>query len=132
MSDNSQTTIGETIIQRRIRSRIKELGTNPKAVATRAGLGSTAIRDILDGRSKSPRENTLRKIAKALNCDTAYLTGESDAIGGAGSTNIRTAPVFGEVRAGIWTEIDEFAEITDLQELEQIPCVPDPDYPSHR
>lgn len=71
MSDDSHDGQGETLLQKRIRARIAQLGTNPRAVSDKAELGPTAVRDILDGRSRSPRENTLRKIAKALECDLA-------------------------------------------------------------
>lgn len=41
--------------------------TNPKRLSKDAGLGETAIRDILQDRSSSPRLETIQKIAKALN-----------------------------------------------------------------
>lgn len=40
--------------------------TNAKKLSQQAGLGETAIRDILQGRSVSPKLETVYKIAKAL------------------------------------------------------------------
>ncbi len=41
--------------------------TNPKKLSIEAGLGETAIRDILQNRSSSPKLETIHKIAEALN-----------------------------------------------------------------
>lgn len=40
--------------------------TNPKKLSLEAGLGETAIRDILQNRSASPKLETIHKIAGAL------------------------------------------------------------------
>ncbi|MBI1300051.1 MAG: helix-turn-helix domain-containing protein [Alphaproteobacteria bacterium] len=40
--------------------------TNAKKLSLDSGLGETAIRDILQGRSGSPRLETIHKIAKGL------------------------------------------------------------------
>lgn len=40
---------------------------NPKKLSLLAGLGETAVRDILQNRSASPKLETVHKIAKALN-----------------------------------------------------------------
>ena len=41
--------------------------TNPKKLSKASGLGETAIRDILQNRSASPKLETIEKIAKGLN-----------------------------------------------------------------
>lgn len=41
--------------------------TNPKKLSVESGLGETAIRDILQNRSASPKLETIEKIAKGLN-----------------------------------------------------------------
>ena len=41
--------------------------TNPKRLSVEAGLGETAIRDILQNRSASPKLETIEKIAHGLN-----------------------------------------------------------------
>lgn len=40
--------------------------TNPKRLSIDAGLGETAVRDILQNRSASPKLETVHKLAKAL------------------------------------------------------------------
>lgn len=39
---------------------------NPKKLSVMAGLGETAVRDILQNRSASPKLETVHKLAKAL------------------------------------------------------------------
>lgn len=41
--------------------------TNAKKLSLEAGLGETAVRDILQNRSASPKLDTINKLAKALN-----------------------------------------------------------------
>ncbi len=41
--------------------------TNPKRLSLDAGLGETAVRDIVQNKSASPKLDTVQKIAKALN-----------------------------------------------------------------
>lgn len=55
---------------------MKALGLNQRSLALKAKLNETGIRDILEGKSKNPRADTLAKIAKALGCAAADLTGE--------------------------------------------------------
>jgi transcriptional regulator with XRE-family HTH domain len=44
-----------------------------KGLAQRAGLNDTAVRDILSGRSRHPRHDTIQKLADALGCGVAEL-----------------------------------------------------------
>lgn len=56
---------------------MKALGLTPITLANKAGLGRDAVRDITErGKSKNPSAETLGKIAKALGCAVADLTGE--------------------------------------------------------
>lgn len=41
--------------------------TNPKRLSVDAGLGETAVRDILQNKLSSPKLDTVQKLAKALN-----------------------------------------------------------------
>lgn len=43
---------------------MKRKGTNPAEVARNAGINPTGVYDILSGKSRSPRLDTLNKIAK--------------------------------------------------------------------
>ncbi len=65
-----------TTIARQIDRRMKLLGLNQRSLALKAKINDTGIRDILEGKSKNPRSDTLAKIAKALGCTTADLTGD--------------------------------------------------------
>lgn len=56
---------------------MKALGLTPITLANKAGLGRDAVRDITErGKSKNPSAETLSKIARALGCTVADLTGE--------------------------------------------------------
>jgi transcriptional regulator with XRE-family HTH domain len=48
-------------------------GTNPRALSEASGLGSTAVRDILEGKSTEPRYSTIRRLSGALQCQMTEL-----------------------------------------------------------
>ena len=56
-----------------IRRRMESGGFNQKSLARAAGLNETAVRDILIGKSKHPRHDTVQKIAGALGCSLSAL-----------------------------------------------------------
>ncbi|MCP4394251.1 MAG: helix-turn-helix domain-containing protein [Alphaproteobacteria bacterium] len=60
---------------------LKQSGLNQKSAAVKAGLSETAIRDILVGRSKNPRADTIRKIADLFGCTPAELLGNDQDAG---------------------------------------------------
>ena len=62
----------------RLNGLIAEKGTNAAELAKTAGLNPTGIRDILEGKSKNPKLDTLRKIATALNTSVSFLAGETN------------------------------------------------------
>lgn len=51
------------LVARNIEAAIARKGLNPAEVARRAGLNPTGVYDILSGKSKHPRLDTIRKIA---------------------------------------------------------------------
>lgn len=65
----------------KLKQNIKKLlahnGITQKEAAIKAGLSETAVRDILVGRSKNPRYDTLEKIGKIFNCSPDELIGIS-------------------------------------------------------
>lgn len=71
----------ETSLQRELRRRMKEAGYNQKSLARAAELNETAVRDILKGRSKNPRIDTLDALAKSLMCSVAALRGNDEESG---------------------------------------------------
>lgn len=59
----------------RIRARLAVLGVSPYSVAREHGLHRTLISDLLTGRTKRIHGRNLPRIAAALDCDEAFLTG---------------------------------------------------------
>ncbi len=60
-------------LTREIRRRMDAGGFNQKSLARTAGLNETAVRDILVGKSKHPRHDTVQKLAGALGCSVLDL-----------------------------------------------------------
>ncbi|MDD3183070.1 MAG: helix-turn-helix transcriptional regulator [Alphaproteobacteria bacterium] len=48
---------------------------NPRALSLKAGLNATAVRDMLEGRARFPRYDTVESLAKALEVTPAQLMG---------------------------------------------------------
>lgn len=67
-------------IRQNISTLMLDKGTNETALAKKASLGHTAVRDILSGKSNNPTHGTLAKIATALEVDVAALTGQKIAM----------------------------------------------------
>ena len=60
-----------------LRRKMFDGGFTQKALAQAAGLNDTAVRDILVGRSRSPRYGTLQRLSQTLGCTIADLIGVS-------------------------------------------------------
>ncbi|MDH3233689.1 MAG: XRE family transcriptional regulator [Alphaproteobacteria bacterium] len=70
------------------------------------GLRREAIRDILKGRSRNPRADTLEALGRILGCTIDALRGGNDAA----STETLKVSVIGKVRAGEWVEALEWPQ----------------------
>lgn len=57
----------------RIQSRLKKLNKSERAASLEAGLSASFLRNIRQGKSSSPRADTLEKIAKVLNTNSVWL-----------------------------------------------------------
>ena len=55
---------------------MKILNLDMKGLSIKAGLNETFVKDIINGRSRNPTATRLAKLAKALGCTVADLTGE--------------------------------------------------------
>ncbi|MEQ8602547.1 MAG: helix-turn-helix transcriptional regulator [Marivibrio sp.] len=55
---------------------IKQRGLSQRALSRLASLDETAVKQILSGRSRSPRLDTVARLAAALETDVAGLIGE--------------------------------------------------------
>lgn len=94
-------------------------GTNAKQLSRRAGLGNTAVYDIVNGKNKRPAVYVVKAIAKAIGCDLAYLLGDQDVpILDMVSTSVAKIPVIGVAEAGAFRKMVEFDQ--DISELPTI------------
>jgi len=64
---------------RNLRLLIEKQGLNPRSLSLKAGLNATAVRDMLDGRSRFPRYDTIKAMADVLETTPALLMGDNDA-----------------------------------------------------
>lgn len=62
----------------RIRQRLDELGRSPRSVSVAVSGGHTLLRDILNGKSKNPRRDTLERLAEELQVSVAWLIGDDN------------------------------------------------------
>lgn len=63
----------ETRWSDRLRSLMETKGHNPRSLSLKAGLNPTAVRDMLEGRVKFPRYDTVEALAKSLDITPAQL-----------------------------------------------------------
>ena len=91
--------MADTPLQSELRRRMLAQGFNQKSLARNAGLNETAVRDILKGRSRSPRIDTLEALARTLSCSVPDLTGGRDAPKPQAKTD--AIDVIGAVEAGV-------------------------------
>lgn len=60
-------------VKSRIRERLSALNLSMRRASDKAGLGETAIRDLLKNDTQSPRLATLRKLAPVLETSVEWL-----------------------------------------------------------
>lgn len=118
-----------SILQKRLEQRLKATGKKPAPLAMELGLSNSFIRDILRGKTKSPRAESLEKLAEALGVTSDYLLGKDNDGELAGPGIIRSGtPVAyaGVVQAGAFLAVDEYFN----QDPEGVPAyvLPDPAY----
>ena len=58
---------------RNLRTLMDKEGLNPRSLSLKAGLNATAVRDMLEGRSRFPRYDTVKALAAALGTTPARL-----------------------------------------------------------
>lgn len=68
--------MNDTHLARELKRRMLLARLSRKRLALSAGLNETAVRDIVAGRSKHPRHDTLEKLARTLKCSVADLIDE--------------------------------------------------------
>jgi len=93
----SQTLTG------RLERAMRDAGYNPRSLSLAAGLGMTAVRDILDGRVASPRGHTIEALAPLLGVTVGWLmSGEvaAEVQSAAPAATPRDFPVYGAAQGG--------------------------------
>ena len=105
----------------RMLGRAKELGLSPRGLSLKAGLGPTTVRDIAQRPGASPRAETVRKLADALDVTPEWLLYEVDVdtategkaqpshqrMGSTEQRGLVEAVYGGRVEAGSWREVDD-------------------------
>lgn len=66
---------------RNLRTLMEKKDYNPRSLSLKAGLNATAVRDMLEGRSRFPRYDTIKALADALDTTPALLMGEKELLG---------------------------------------------------
>lgn len=117
------------IIVERIQARMAELNTNASTVSLKAGLGKTAVRDIVAGKSKKPTTDTMARIARALDCTLSYLVGDVDdpqqMRAASGPLDLQMTSISHIVEAGVFKRDTHPASST------LVPVLEHPGYPEH-
>jgi len=98
--------MNESPLQIELRRRMEAAGYNQKSLARAAQLNETAVRDILKGRSKNPRADTLEALGRILGCTIDALRGGTNAV----ITDMNKINVVGKVQAGEWVEALEWPQ----------------------
>ncbi|GEL44269.1 hypothetical protein MEX01_48600 [Methylorubrum extorquens] len=115
----------------RIQSRLDALGLSERGAAEKSNLSASAIRNIREGKSQSPRLETIRKLAPTLKVTPEWLAfGGEDEIEAAKAASAAmppaSLPVVGEVAAGRWLEADDHV---DVPAYDPVPVQPDSRWP---
>lgn len=97
----------ESVLQRRVRERMEELGVKAAPLARQLGLGDSFVRDILRGKTRSPSHDNLTKLAKALQTTPEHLTGARVESRVEGLVEGPPLPFAGVVQAGLFRPVDE-------------------------
>jgi transcriptional regulator with XRE-family HTH domain len=117
------------VFVRRIKELMDEQGTTAGQVAAAAGLGNTAVYDILSFKSKRPMQDILIRISEALKVDVAYLIGVSNNRRVAKEPSRLAIPVIGVAETDAWHPMPKKTG-NRLLPLRMIDGVPHPQYPA--
>lgn len=134
-SPSGETTLYGTIAgmvsldRERLRALIAERGTSPRAVSRAIGSNDTLLRDILSGKSKNARGDTMAKIADHLGVSLQeFFVGIDAPEDGASAPTLAELPLIGPVQAGAWLALDD----TPQDEPKMISAAMDRRYPHAR
>jgi hypothetical protein len=99
--------------------------SNMKQYGTKAGLGTTFVRDVIEG--QDPGLSKIVAIAKTYGLSIDKLVGLETRDPDDGGARTSTIKVIGEVGAGKWHELDGFNQLDFEPEPSPVPA--DPHYP---
>ena len=105
---------------RNLRRLMDERGFNPRSLSLRAGLNATAVRDMIEGRSRSPRYDTIQAMADALETTPALLMSDAKTaadIQGKGDAFGRDIELLTEIIARLQETADEMGRELSPREL---------------
>ena len=94
----------------RLERRIEQQGTTARQVSMKAGLGATALNDIMSGRNKRPGLAVIKAIATVLECDISYLLGDQDTLKNNQPSPIEEIPVIGTAEAGAFRQMQVYPQ----------------------
>ena len=77
--------MAETRLVSELKRRMAAAGLSQKRLALAAGLNETAVRDIVAGRSRHPRHDTLEKLGAALGCSAGELIESRNGVASVGA-----------------------------------------------
>jgi transcriptional regulator with XRE-family HTH domain len=128
MSGETYTQLRENLTARR-----KEANLSARQLSAKAGLNESAVKDIESGKSRHPREDTIQRLAYALNCSVGDLMGEIERAGWiSDSSRIKVShtratrvSVSCVAQPGLWRE----KNMTGEAELGALLVAPDPEFP---
>jgi transcriptional regulator with XRE-family HTH domain len=76
----------------RIQQRLKATGKSERGAAEEAGLSAAAIRNLREGKSQSPRLETIRKLAPVLDSTPEWLAFGIEGLGAFGERGLEVRP----------------------------------------
>lgn len=117
----------ESVLQKRIKDLLEVRSMSQNEVSRRATGSLGSVRDILSGKTGSPRYDTLASIAKVLNVSVEFITGSIDTYFPEYNKGTKTVNVVGTVAAGTWVEAEEFMD----EPLYDVEAVADSRFPNH-
>jgi transcriptional regulator with XRE-family HTH domain len=102
-------------LRSRIQERLVATEQSSQGAALKAGLSRDFVRDLLSGKSRHPRADTLMKLARALECDPGYLLGLMEAPNGSrkgdkARSGAFRLPIRYEAAAGSWLAVDDLSQ----------------------
>ncbi|HWW11289.1 MAG TPA: XRE family transcriptional regulator [Brevundimonas sp.] len=117
-----------TIDRDRLRQAIKDRGTTARAVSRAISDNDTLVRDILSGKSRNPRSDTVAKIADHLGMPVSALVPSGVGVAPEIPEQFAELQLLGPIQAGAWLLMDDHSQ----EEPRTYPAAYDRRYPQAR